>query len=37
MKKPLTKKGSKDLFRATVLKRHPRNNQMIPMRGGIRM
>lgn len=37
MKKPLTKSGSRDLFRATSLNRHPFNYRMVPMRGGFRI
>lgn len=33
----LTVTGSRDLFRATSMKQHPRNNWLVPMRGGIRM
>lgn len=37
MRKKLSKSGSRDLFRATALNRHPLNYRMVPMRGGFRI
>lgn len=36
-RKPLTKSGSKSLFKATASKVHKKNSKPTPMRGGIRL